>query len=65
MFFECHESEACEAFPERLPVRIQEAVTTGLKKIDISADLNPTAKAISFLKNWQKAVTAYMQCNLT
>ena len=65
MFFECHELEACETFPGRLPAIFQRQLKNRFKSVYPSTDLNPTARAVSFLKSWQKIVLAYMQCDLT
>ena len=65
MFFECHELEACETFPGRLPAFFQRQSINRFKDVYPSTDPNPTARAISFLKSWQKIVHAYMQCDLT
>ena len=65
IFFECHELEACETFPGRLPAVFRRQLINRFKGVHPSTDPNPTARAISFLKNWQKIVHAYMQCDLT
>lgn len=65
MFFECHESEACETFPGKLPVFLERRLVNRFKGVYPSTDQSPTARAISFLKSWQKIVHAYMECDLT
>lgn len=65
MFFECHESEACEAFPGRLPAFFDGRLANRFKGFYPSTDQSPTARATSFLRSWQKIIDAYMECDLT
>ncbi|KAL8724379.1 MAG: hypothetical protein Q9181_006855 [Wetmoreana brouardii] len=65
LFFECHELEACEAFPGGLPEAFQELLVNRFKGVSQSVDKDYSDRAVSFLKSWQKIVKAYMDCALT
>ena len=65
MFFECHESEACETFPTRLPGFFEGRLVNRFKGVYPSTDQSPTARATDFLNSWQKIIYAYMECDLT
>ena len=65
IFFECHELEACETFPKRLPTFFRDSLKNRFKEIDVPSVENATARAKSFLRNWQKISTAYMDSHLT
>ena len=65
IYFECHEMEACETFPKRLPTFFKEALVNRFKEIDVPPIQNATARAKSFLRNWQKIRRAYTNSNLT
>ena len=65
MFFECHESEACETFPGQLPIFFERRLVNRFKGVYPSTDQSPAARTISFLKSWQKIIHAYMECDLT
>ena len=57
--------EACETFPKRLPTFFKEALVNRFKEIDLPQLQNATAKAKSFLRNWQKIRNAYTNSSLT
>lgn len=65
IFFECHELEACETFPKRLPTFFKQSLENRFKEIDVTPDQNAPDRVRSFLRNWQKIRTAYMDSNLT
>ena len=65
LFFECHEFEACEAFPGGLPDAFRGLTTNRLKGGALMTFRDKLSVSTSFFRSWQKIVVAYMQCNLT
>ena len=65
MYYECHDSEAFEMFPGQPPIFFETRLVNRFKGARPSEDPDSTARALSFLKSWQKIVYAYMECDLT
>lgn len=65
IFYECHEMEACEAFPGGLPEPCQKRLVNGFKGVSQPTNQKNGDRIASFLRSWQKVVSAYMDCDLT
>ena len=65
IYFECHELEACEAFPAGLPQAFRGLVRNRLKAGALPTFRGSSSEATSSFRSWQKIVIAYMQCSLT
>ena len=65
IYFECHELEACETFPRRLPTLLSARLRNRIKEIDMPEVGTATARAEAFLRNWLKIIQAYMDSELT
>lgn len=65
LFFECHELEACEAFPSGLPNYFHGLMDNDFKVVSKHGSGDNEAAIAPFLRSWQKIIMNYMNCGLT
>ena len=68
LFFECHDFETCETFPEKLPQFFKRLLSSQFKNSlqpIHSAGQSSITKAENLLKSWQEIIGTYMDCDLT
>ena len=65
LYFECHELEACETFPDGLPSQFHSNMRNQFKNLQQIENLVLEHNSDNYYRKWLKIGIVYMQCNLT